>query len=93
VKRYLILPDADITAELRTGSPEPAPQPVQRANISLKEVAGHAAEIAEKERSKNMTDVSMEICNFIIGILVKKFSLINSIMRLIHKTSSQRTAS
>jgi transcriptional regulator with PAS, ATPase and Fis domain len=48
VKRYLILPDSDITAELRTASPEVAP-PVAQGNVSLKEVAGHAAEVAEKE--------------------------------------------
>jgi DNA-binding NtrC family response regulator len=49
VKRYLILPDADITGELRTSSADPAPVPVQTADLSLKEVAGHAAELAEKE--------------------------------------------
>jgi transcriptional regulator with PAS, ATPase and Fis domain len=49
VKRYLILPDADVTSELRGGSSEPVSQPVQTANVSLKEVAGHAAEVAEKE--------------------------------------------
>jgi DNA-binding NtrC family response regulator len=49
VKRYLILPDADITSELRSASPESAPPPVQPVNVSLKEVAGHAAEMAEKE--------------------------------------------
>jgi len=49
VKRYLILPDADVTSELRGASSEPVSQPVQTANVSLKEVAGHAAEIAEKE--------------------------------------------
>ena len=49
VKRYLILPDADVTGELRTASSEPVAQPVQTANVSLKEVAGHAAEVAEKE--------------------------------------------
>src|SRR2546422_6217568 len=48
VKRYLILPDSDITAELRTANPEAAPL-VVRGNVSLKEVAGHAAEVAEKE--------------------------------------------
>src|ERR1700746_864062 len=47
VKRYLILPDSDVTSELRSATPEPVPQPVQAANLSLKEVAGHAAEIAE----------------------------------------------
>ncbi len=48
VKRYLILPDADVTSELKNATPDaivPAPQ----QNLSLKEVAGHAAEIAEKE--------------------------------------------
>jgi two-component system response regulator AtoC len=49
VKRYLILPDGDITAELCSPSADPPPQPAPPANISLKEVAGHAAEIAEKE--------------------------------------------
>jgi DNA-binding NtrC family response regulator len=49
VKRYLILPDGDIAAELRSNSPEPVAQPVQAANLSLKEVAGQAAETAEKE--------------------------------------------
>jgi len=49
VKRYLILPDADITTELRSSSPEPVAQPVPPASVSLKEVAGHAAEVAEKE--------------------------------------------
>jgi DNA-binding NtrC family response regulator len=49
VKRYLILPDADVTSELRSSSSEPVAQPVQTANVSLKEVAGHAAEVAEKE--------------------------------------------
>src|SRR6059036_2007025 len=45
VKRYLILPDADVSSELRSASPEPVTQPVETANLSLKEVAGHAAEI------------------------------------------------
>ncbi len=50
VKRYLILPDADIAAELRNASPETAAvTPIQPVNVSLKEVAGHAAEMAEKE--------------------------------------------
>src|SRR6266581_3085296 len=43
VKRYLILPDADVTSELKNATPDaivPAPQ----QNLSLKEVAGHAAE-------------------------------------------------
>lgn len=48
VKRYLILPDADVTAELRSTSAEP-PAPLQQGNVSLKEVASHAAEMAEKE--------------------------------------------
>src|SRR5205807_131232 len=48
VKRYLILPDSDISAELRTANAEAAP-PVAQGNVSLKEVAGHAAEVAEKE--------------------------------------------
>src|SRR2546430_975082 len=48
VKRYLILPDSDITAELRTTNSD-APPPVAQGNVSLKEVAGHAAEMAEKE--------------------------------------------
>src|SRR5919205_448717 len=48
VKRYLILPDADIVSELRvTGSEEVVP--INQGNVSLKEVAGHAAEVAEKE--------------------------------------------
>jgi len=49
VKRYLILPDSDITSELRSSSPDPVAQPVPPASVSLKEVAGHAAEMAEKE--------------------------------------------
>jgi DNA-binding NtrC family response regulator len=49
VKRYLILPDSDVSSELRSTSAEPVSQPVQTANVSLKEVAGHAAEVAEKE--------------------------------------------
>jgi DNA-binding NtrC family response regulator len=50
VKRYLILPDTDISVELRNASPETAViQPIQPVNVSLKEVAGHAAEMAEKE--------------------------------------------
>jgi DNA-binding NtrC family response regulator len=48
VKRYLILPDSDITAELRTSNPEVEPV-LPQGNISLKEVSGHAAEMAEKE--------------------------------------------
>jgi len=49
VKRYLILPDADVSSELRNASPEPVTPPIQSQNVSLKEVAGHAAEVAEKE--------------------------------------------
>ena len=49
VKRYLILPDADVSSELRSSSPDAVALPVQPANVSLKEVAGHAAEVAEKE--------------------------------------------
>ena len=48
VKRYLISPDSDITAELRVANPEAA-SPAAFGNVSLKEVAGHAAEVAEKE--------------------------------------------
>ncbi|HYR88863.1 MAG TPA: sigma-54 dependent transcriptional regulator [Terriglobia bacterium] len=48
VKRYLILPDADIASELKGGNQEQA-TPVHTGNVSLKEVAGHAAEMAEKE--------------------------------------------
>jgi DNA-binding NtrC family response regulator len=48
VKRYLILPDTEIISELRGAGTE-APPPVHRANVSLKEVAGHAAEMAERE--------------------------------------------
>ena len=47
VKRYLILPDAEILSELRNSSAEPAP--LSTGPVSLKEVAGHAAEVAEKE--------------------------------------------
>jgi two-component system response regulator AtoC len=48
IKRYLILPDSEIIAELRGSSvSEPAPPPPGK--LSLKEVAGHAAEVAEKE--------------------------------------------
>jgi DNA-binding NtrC family response regulator len=49
VKRYLILPDADISGELRNASPDAVAQPIPPVNVSLKEVAGHAAEMAEKE--------------------------------------------
>ncbi|MBI4471896.1 MAG: sigma-54-dependent Fis family transcriptional regulator, partial [Acidobacteria bacterium] len=48
VKRYLILPDADIISELRGASTEAA-APIHRGNVSLKEVGGHAAEMAERE--------------------------------------------
>src|SRR5262245_16448707 len=48
VKRYLILPDADIVSELRVSGPEEV-VPINQGNVSLKEVAGHAAEVAEKE--------------------------------------------
>ena len=48
IKRYLILPDSEIIAELRGASATEtvAPPP---GRLSLKEVAGHAAEVAEKE--------------------------------------------
>jgi DNA-binding NtrC family response regulator len=49
VKRYLILPDADVGIELRSASPQAVVQPIQPGIVSLKEVAGHAAEVAEKE--------------------------------------------
>ncbi len=55
VKRYLILPDADISSELRGANSEPAPV-VQHGTVSLKEVAGHAAETAEKEVVLRMLD-------------------------------------
>lgn len=48
IKRYLILPDAEILSELRMGAPETAPVQAP-TRLSLKEVAGHAAELAEKE--------------------------------------------
>ncbi len=48
VKRYLILPDADISSELKVVNAE-QPVFVPHGNVSLKEVAGHAAEVAEKE--------------------------------------------
>jgi DNA-binding NtrC family response regulator len=48
VKRYLILPDADVSTELKAATPDTA-APVPSASVSLKEVAGHAAEMAEKE--------------------------------------------
>jgi DNA-binding NtrC family response regulator len=49
VKRHLILPDADVTTELRGAPTESVAQPVEVVNLSLKEVAGRAAELAEKE--------------------------------------------
>jgi len=54
IKRYLILPDAEILSELRTNSQEPPP-PVS-AVVSLKEVASQAAEIAEKEAVLHMLE-------------------------------------
>ena len=48
VKRYLILPDTDIVSEMKVSGPDEV-VPINQGNISLKEVAGHAAEIAEKE--------------------------------------------
>ena len=48
VKRYLILPDTDIVSELKVSGTEEA-VPINQGNVSLKEVAGHAAELAEKE--------------------------------------------
>ena len=48
VKRYLILPDADIASELKSAATE-AVAVMPSVSVSLKEVAGHAAEIAEKE--------------------------------------------
>ena len=48
VKRYLILPDADVSTELKAATPDGA-APVPSGSLSLKEVAGHAAEVAEKE--------------------------------------------
>jgi transcriptional regulator with PAS, ATPase and Fis domain len=47
IKRFLILPDAEILSELRNTATEAAP-PVA-GPISLKQVAGQAAEMAEKE--------------------------------------------
>jgi two-component system response regulator AtoC len=54
IKRYLILPDREILAELRPTDHEPAP-PVNTV-VSLKEVASHAAEIAEKEAVLKMLE-------------------------------------
>src|SRR5437762_4625941 len=48
VKRYLILPDADVLSELKVSGTEEV-VPINQGNVSLKEVAGHAAEVAEKE--------------------------------------------
>src|SRR5437870_5321124 len=48
VKRYLILPDTDIVSEMKVSGPDEV-VPINQGNISLKEVAGHAAEVAEKE--------------------------------------------
>jgi len=48
IKRYLILPDVEVLSELRTAPVEAAPPPTP-GRLSLKEVAGHAAELAEKE--------------------------------------------
>src|SRR5262249_36092583 len=50
IKRYLILPDSDILSELRTTGGAPDTATIQApTRLSLKEVAGHAAELAEKE--------------------------------------------
>ena len=54
IKRYLILPDTEILSELRNANQEPAP-PVQTV-VSLKEVASHAAEVAEKEAVLRMLE-------------------------------------
>jgi len=54
VKRYLILPDAEILSELRSSSQEPV-APVNTV-VSLKEVASHAAEIAEKDAVLRMLE-------------------------------------
>src|SRR2546428_2178820 len=48
VKRYLILPDTDIVSEMKVSGPDEV-VPINHGNVSLKEVAGHAAEMAEKE--------------------------------------------
>ena len=48
VKRYLILPDTDIVSEMKVSGPDEV-VPINQGNVSLKEVAGHAAEVAEKE--------------------------------------------
>jgi len=54
IKRYLILPDREILSELRITEQEPA-APVNTV-VSLKEVASHAAEIAEKEAVLKMLE-------------------------------------
>jgi two-component system, NtrC family, response regulator AtoC len=48
IKRYLILPDSEIIQELRGSTTTEAVAPAP-GRLSLKEVAGHAAEVAEKE--------------------------------------------
>jgi two-component system, NtrC family, response regulator AtoC len=48
IKRYLILPDTEILSELRGTSTTDVVAPTA-GRLSLKEVAGHAAETAEKE--------------------------------------------
>jgi len=55
VKRYLILPDADILSELRDSS-LPNPAPLVQPAVSLKEVGSHAAEAAEKETVLKMLE-------------------------------------
>src|SRR5262249_21322134 len=49
IKRYLILPDVDITTELRGSSTTEAVAVPPPGPLSLKEVGGRAAEVAEKE--------------------------------------------
>jgi len=49
IKRYLILPEMDILSELRAGASDPPPAAPAPSNVSLKEVSGRAAEMAEKE--------------------------------------------
>jgi DNA-binding NtrC family response regulator len=49
IKRYLILPDTEVLTELHVGNPVDAPPAPAPGKLSLKEVAGHAAEVAEKE--------------------------------------------
>src|SRR5262245_48702806 len=48
IKRYLILPDTEIVSELRPTIPESGVV-TPPGKLSLKEVAGHVAEVAEKE--------------------------------------------